>query len=48
MQDTHYLLIRKLIEELEEDNQTGKIILFFDEGELKAVELDKKIKVRVE
>lgn len=37
--------IQKLIEKIEEEKATGKIILFFHDGELGGVEVDRKIKI---
>jgi hypothetical protein len=48
MKNEVYLLIQKLIQEIEEDNQTAKLILFFENGKPKAIEFDKKIQVKVE
>lgn len=39
--------IQLLIEELESENATGKVILFFEDGEIKAIEIDRKIKIHI-
>lgn len=39
-----YAALQKIIEEMEEENANGKIILFMEDGEIKAVEVDRKVK----
>jgi uncharacterized protein with von Willebrand factor type A (vWA) domain len=40
-----YAALQKIIEEMEEENANGKIILFMEDGEVKAVEVDRKVKL---
>jgi hypothetical protein len=47
METPKYIAIQQFIEELEEDNATGKVILFFEDGVLRAIEIDRKVKITV-
>lgn len=40
-----YAALQTIIEEMEDENANGKIILFMEDGEIKAVEVDRKVKL---
>ena len=42
-----YAALQKIIEEMEEENANGKIILFMEDGEVKSVEVDRKVKLHL-
>lgn len=45
MQVEQFAALERIIKSLEETNANGKIILFFEDGEVKGVEIDKKEKL---
>lgn len=47
MKTEQYGVIQKVIEEFEDNNTTGKIILFFEDGEIKSMEIDRKLRLTI-
>lgn len=47
MSTEQYAALQKVIEGLEAENATGKIIIFLENGVVKAVEVDKKFKLTI-
>ena len=46
--DQNKITVGKVMEEMEKDQATGKIIVFYEKGKIKGLELDRKIVIHIE